>query len=629
MAQAPAWDNSGNGLLRGTYYFREVIYLLDTSNTGALSRALALYGNMTFDGNGNYTISGAQVLDSQQGQVQSLTTTGTYSIAASGYGFFTNPLSSSTNVLTVSGLVSNGIFVGSDTENGFNDLFVAAPVSSPLATVSSFKGSYSMAAFLPTGQPATTSSASFQLNPDGAGNLGTVNVSGYFGGGGAKVYSQSNAAVKYFFSNGAAVITFPTSTTANFYSGQEYLYMSADGNFVFGGSPLDFDFFVGVRTPAANTPQNFGGLYYEAGIDDDSSNLLSAGFSDLDTFYGSFSAAGGNIVGHERLLDSFSSAAEGFTYAATYPSPVNGTYTSASGSTQYTVSNNGAIRIGTGIGPFLGLNIALQAPTLTGSGVFLNPTGIANAASAAPFTAGISAGEFIVLYGSNLAPGTKVATAAPFPTSLNGVQVSVNGLPAPLYYVSPTQIAAIVPYGITFSIGQIQVTNNGVPSNSVTEFVNKTTPGIFTLSANGLSYGAIEHADGTVVTTGHPAQPGETVAVFISGLGGVFPPVPEGSPAPSSPLSNTTNTIAAFVGGNAATVAYAGLAPFLAGLYQVNLTIPAAAVAGDNVVDISGPDADASQALISVGTGTVTTSSVSVPNLALTMGRGPGRALKR
>jgi hypothetical protein len=64
-------------------------------------------------------------------------------------------------------------------------------------------------------------------------------------------------------------------------------------------------------------------------------------------------------------------------------------------------------------------------------------------------------------------------------------------------------------------------------------------------------------------------------------------------------------------------------------LYQVNLTIPAAAVAGDNVVDISGPDADASQALISVGTGTVTTSSVSVPNLALTMGRGPGRALKR
>ncbi|MEP6717427.1 MAG: hypothetical protein ABJC09_17795, partial [Terriglobia bacterium] len=320
FAQGPSWDSSGNGLIHGSYYFREVIYLVGNS-AGDLSRALALYGNITFDGNGSYTIAGAQVFDSNVGQAQSFSAAGTYVVAASGYGFFSNPLSSASSVLTIQGLVSNGIIIGSDTEDGFNDFFVAAPVASPVPTISSFQGSYSVAAYLPQtgqGRSVLNADASFQLNPDGAGNLGTVNINGYFAGGGSTVYTQSTAAVKYFFSNGAGVITFPTSSTANFYSAQqEYVYMSPDGNFIFGGSPLSFDFFVGVRSPAAGATQPFGGLYYEAGIDDDASQYASGGSTELDTFYGSFGANGGNIVGHERLQDVFNGAVEGFTYAAT------------------------------------------------------------------------------------------------------------------------------------------------------------------------------------------------------------------------------------------------------------------------------------------------------------------------
>ncbi len=619
-AQAPSWDTAGNNLLRGTYYFREVIYLINqsTGTTGSMSRALSIYGNIIFDGNGKYTLAGTQVLDSNAGSIQTLNNSGTYSIGAGGYGFLTNPLSTSTNVYNVSVLVSNGLLIGSDTESGFNDFFVAAPVSSPLATNSSFHGSYSMVGFLPNGgSPASRADTAFQLNPDGAGNLGAVSITGYFGGGGSKVYTQSTAAMKYFFSNGAAVLSFPVSSTANFYSGQEYLYISADGNFVFGGSPQDYDFFVGVRTPDANAPQPFGGTYYEAGIDDNASTLAASGYSDLDTFYGSFSATGGNIVGHQRILDGFSTSAYGFTFANTYPVTTPGSYASASGDTQYTLSNNGTIRIGQGIGPFLGLNVSLQAPTLTGSGVFLNPTGIVNAATFAPFTAGISPGEFLVLYGTNLAPDTKVATGVPYPATLDGVQVTINGLPAPLYYVTPTQLAVIVPYGITYSIGQIQVTNNGAASNSVTAVVNKTTPGIFTLSANGLGYGAIEHANGSVVSTRNPAAPGETVAVYVSGLGMTFPPISEGAPGPSDTLSKTTNTIAAYVGGLSAPVTYAGLAPYLAGLYQVNVTIPATATAGDNIIEIQGPDADTAQAFIAVG-GTSATAATAIPALKRT-----------
>src|SRR5208283_929565 len=112
-----------------------------------------------------------------------------------------------------------------------------------------------------------------------------------------------------------------------------------------------------------------------------------------------------------------------------------------------------------------------------------------------PFTAGVSPGQFITLYGTGLAPSLQINTS--FPTTLNGVQVLVDGIPAPLYYVSSTQIAAIVPYSAnTFALARFQVVNNGHTSNSMIENVNLTTPGVFTFSANGLGDGAIEHANG-------------------------------------------------------------------------------------------------------------------------------------
>jgi uncharacterized protein (TIGR03437 family) len=231
---------------------------------------------------------------------------------------------------------------------------------------------------------------------------------------------------------------------------------------------------------------------------------------------------------------------------------------------------------------------------------------VVDAANEAPFTAGVSPGEFVTLYGTGLAPSLQVNTS--FPTMLNGVQVLVDGIPAPIYYVSPTQIAAIVPYSAnTFSLARFQVVNNGSTSNSVIEMVNLTTPGVFTLSANGLGDGAIEHADGSVVTESNPAQPGETVAAYMSGLGAVFPPVTAGTVGPASPLSYTTNMINGYINGIAATV-YNNegiLAPYLTGLYQVNITIPTTATAGDNIFEILGPDSDTAEATIPVGEGIV------------------------
>jgi uncharacterized protein (TIGR03437 family) len=593
VAQTPVADSSGNGMLSGTYYFRDVVYGLSDSS-GDLAVAGVAYGNITFSGSGTWTISSAMELDTESGATKpgAFTGSGTYAIGASGYGYMTDPLIGSS--FKVYGTVVNGIFVGSITENTqYINFFVAAQVASPLATNSSFQGTYSMAGFYPAGTASQIADASFTLNPNGAGSLGSFSVTGYTVGG--STYTQNLTNIKYAFSNGGANLEFPstTSSSAYFYFENEYLYISADGNFVFGGDPDGYDFFVGVKSSPAAT-QNFGGLYYQAGIDDDG--------GELDGYWGALNAApGGNIISHQRFFDGLYGTYS-YTSADTYPAGTNGSYTDPAGTAQYTFSPDGAVRIGYGLSPTLGISVALTAPVLSGSGVFLNPQGVVDAANEAPFTAGVSPGEFVTLYGTNLAPSLQVNTS--FPTTLNGVQVLVDGIPAPLYYVSPTQIAMIVPYSAnTFTLARFQVVNNGSTSNSVIENVNLTTPGVFTFSANGLGDGAIEHADGSLVTESDPAQLGETVAAYMSGLGAVFPPVTAGTIAPASPLSFTTNTIAGYIDGTAATV-YNGegiLAPYLTGLYQVNITIPTTVSPGDLPFEIVGPDSDTIEATIPVG----------------------------
>ncbi len=494
-----------------------------------------------------------------------------------------------------------GIFIGGDTEslNGYNDLFIAVPIGTTQATAATFKGNYSLAYIdFSNFYPQYTFNAMLQMSPNGVNNLGNVSVTGYQGGTGSSKYSQTLPG-NYGNLNGAMVLTFPTSNQNSLLAGQYYLYISPDGNFVVGGSPGGFDMFVGVRT-GTGTP-SFDGLYYQAGVDQDESQLLTSGYAILDNYYGALSANSGSIVGHQRIVELLSyGGSYDYTYADGYSLNSTGAYSTPR--MNYVVGAGG-IRIGSGIGPYLGISVALPAPTLNPTGVYLDPTGIVNAASSAPFTARIAPGELLTLYGENLAASLVVAPQAPFPTTLNNVQVMVNGVAAPIYYVSPTQISVIVPYGIASSIAQFQVSNDGTKSNSVTMLTGTTAPGVFTVPPGGLGYGAILHADYSLVTQQNPAQIGETVQVYLTGLGAVTPTVGDGAAAPTDSLVNTSNTITADVNGTTAKVAFSGLAPGFAGLYQVNVTIPTGVTSGDNYLDIAGPDAYTSEAWIPIAGG--------------------------
>jgi uncharacterized protein (TIGR03437 family) len=192
------------------------------------------------------------------------------------------------------------------------------------------------------------------------------------------------------------------------------------------------------------------------------------------------------------------------------------------------------------------------------------------------------------------------------------VQVLINQIPAPIYYVSPTQISAIVPY-ITApgSVAQIQVVNNGANSNVVTQFTGLTSAGAFTNNpVGGIGYAAALRPDGSVISASNPALVGETEALYLAGMGAVSPSVGDGTAAPGSPLSNTTNTPAIYLydaSGNSGTptITYSGLAPGFAGLYQINFTIPSGLVATSNgEIEIEGPDSDTLEALFPLSAST-------------------------
>jgi uncharacterized protein (TIGR03437 family) len=600
-----AWDSSGNGLLNGAYNFREVMW----RNQGDFHR-IAIYGSIQFDGNGGYTLS-SSVMDSSIGSVQSFSTTGAYRISASGMGYLDDPnrQNAASPSSTVWGLVSQGVFIGSSTDDKINNLFVAAQAPSSPPANSSFSGSYrAVAVNFPSSDLTQARDMFFPLNPDGQGSLGSVNLTGFVGPGGITITQTLNGAV-YSFADQTLTLGFGGSGqlgVQTLIGGSVSCYLSADGNFFFGGSATGWDMIVGVRAYAGIVPPSaLSGKYYQAGAD----VAPAKGFHTLATYYGAFNALpdSGVTNGHQRILNADPMVDYNpydYTYSDVLSLAPDGTHEDFIG-LHYVVGAGGAIQIGYGNQSRLGINIAVRAPDFSGPGVYLKPTGIANAGSSAPFTVGVSRGGFLALYGSNLSPTTLQDENKPF--SLGGVQVLINNRLAPIRYVRSDVVLAVVPYATTGTVASIQVINNGVASDIRTVRVKNGTPGVYTSPAGGIGYAVAQHVEDnsySTVTPQNPARPGETILVYLTGLGDVNPAVPDGVPAPGppDPLAVAVITPVAVVDGETAVVGFAGLTPTLIALYAMHVTIPADIAPGDVYLDISLPDSYTSQVQIPIGT---------------------------
>jgi uncharacterized protein (TIGR03437 family) len=605
-AAAQSWDTSGNGLLNGTYYFRHVMWLGGYNSANDLQKAIAVYGNIVFGGNGAYTLT-AKAADAAENTVTSITGSGTYTIGGSGYGYMSTPLQfvdSQFKGDEINLLVSpSKVVEGSTTDNhsGYNDLFLAAaaPTSTP-----SLQGTFSV---FGVGIPALTldliHTRAYSFTMTGtSGTVTTTALTGALGLNAAPMTQPAFSGVKYSASAGAAAVTFGNELTAanldsNLMSGTKYFYFSPDGNFFFGGDSEDTDFIVGVRQGSGSSfvtqiP------YYTGGFFQDDSQVGSCGCAWLNSTYGGFDvltdANNGEVLGHQRdnvVGPPIGSFLEDYTYSEML---------SVSGSTysdffnQYFFGPDGTFAIGFAnlSDGFLGIEVLMEGPDFTSahtSAPYIYPTGIVNAGSSVPFTAEFVPGEFVSIFGANLA--TTTATDPTLPTGLGGVQVLVNGSPAAVRYVSPGQVNAVIPLGIDTGIVSIQVVNSLGTSNAVSNYVGVTQPGIFN---SATSAPAVFHGNNTIVSASNPAVVGEELAVYLTGLGTL------------DAAGNATNLshISVDFSGVTGTIQYAGIEPgtplAVGAGYQMNVTVPSGTSPGMNSLDIGGLASYNSEALICV-----------------------------
>ncbi len=193
--------------------------------------------------------------------------------------------------------------------------------------------------------------------------------------------------------------------------------------------------------------------------------------------------------------------------------------------------------------------------------------------NAATFDRGIVPGSWATLLGVNLSRTTRGWTDSDFvngalPTSLDGVSVMIDGKRAAVSYISPTQINAQVPDNVKPGWVTVQVTTAGVNTSKVLTWTTNNNPGAFTYSQNGITYAVATRADGSQVNPAAPAQPGDVISLYATGLEVTHSGV-------VSPAQPDLSTVGVTIGGQPATVQYAGLVA--AGLFQINVVVPAVA----------------------------------------------------
>jgi uncharacterized protein (TIGR03437 family) len=296
------------------------------------------------------------------------------------------------------------------------------------------------------------------------------------------------------------------------------------------------------------------------------------------------STSGGNLTVNVQTTAYCSWAVSGLPSWMAISGGANGT---GPGSATISVAANvGAARSAS-------ISIAGQAVTINQAGTTVGPA-IALVANAESGAAVVAPNTWMEILGSNLAPAgdSRTWAASDFvggqmPTILDGVSVTVNGVPAYLYYISPTQVNVLTPPGTLPSSVEVVLTNGGASSAAFSVAAQAQSPSFFVF--NGGPYVAATHADGTLIGPpalypgqSTPAAPGETIVIYANGFGATSVPVVAGAETQSGTLSPLP---AVTIGGMPAIVTFAGLVE--PGEFQLNVVVPAGLPAGDQPITAS------------------------------------------
>jgi len=210
-----------------------------------------------------------------------------------------------------------------------------------------------------------------------------------------------------------------------------------------------------------------------------------------------------------------------------------------------------------------------QAPSYSADGIV----------NAADYSTGFSPNSLVSLFGSKLSYVTQGITqndvaAGRLPTVMGYVRVYVDNSPAPLFYVSDTQINFLVPSDQIAGAVKVRVVREGVTGPEVTLTLADVAPALFD---SGGGWAVATHADNTLVTRDSPAQGDEIIVIYITGLGKTQPNPASGEipqyPGQISRLKELKVTLDG-VAADASRILYAGLTPGCVGLYQINIALP-------------------------------------------------------
>ena len=273
--------------------------------------------------------------------------------------------------------------------------------------------------------------------------------------------------------------------------------------------------------------------------------------------------------------------------SGTTPATITLSLNSAVSSTLAAGTYSGDVQVSSGNGAVQTLKVTLLV-SATGTPVIFSVNSAASLQVAA-----VSPGDIVTIFGSNIGPATPTTgtsftptASGTVPTTLDGISVTFNNVPAPLIFVAPGQINAIVPYEVAGQIGQtvpVVVTNNGTASATLTVSVVATAPAIFALTQNGSGQGAILNQDDTVNGVANPAAPGSIISIYATGEGQIVPAGTTGCITGGTlPLPTPIAAVSLTIGGQAVpTLEYAGEAPdSVCGLIQINATLPSNLSAG-------------------------------------------------
>jgi uncharacterized protein (TIGR03437 family) len=219
------------------------------------------------------------------------------------------------------------------------------------------------------------------------------------------------------------------------------------------------------------------------------------------------------------------------------------------------------------------LFLASDGPTYTADS-------IVNAADNQP--GGLAPNAIGTIYGTGLSFTTRAMSGedikeGTLPTVLpgTGVRVSVGGILANIYYVSPGQINFLVPALLSAGPSYVQVFLDARAGPRIPVQMGSVSPALFQLDAHNA---VAARLDGTVLTPDNPAHPGDIVILFANGLGQTVPPAVYSTIAPAAAVLRDMLDFRLLVDGTPADpglVFYAGAAPGFAGLYQINCQLPA------------------------------------------------------